>query len=437
VFYSREFVGIHLALLAMVVGGVWLLEGRQFRYILLFSSLYFNHIGFDVQGLSIRFDYLVCAAFVVVHIGHVPAALRHREVVYAYGLLASFLASSLFFAPAPAYSVRKFAIIAIYVVTATTVLRPRVHGLPMEDLLRLFVRVGNVVLLISVAGYILFLQGIDIGFVKAQEAVWLRGPMLNPNLFGSTAAVIGLLNLRTVLSRGLSVEGLAAVTLATVSVFLSYTRSAWLLFVVFSILFILLSLLDARRIRPRHIVLVVAISIGVWSFASVVGALGFQQKVGDILELQSGTGLVRVFAFQAGVQDWLHSPMFGRGFQTYELLIGAESDPTIIQQMIMTLQILQYGGVVALAWFVALVVRMHRRALDARRGEMAQRTESLALTAILGFDLLILAYQASSGLVLPFFWFYAFVVSYLVDDRLRASAAQVETPEVGKVPGLR
>ncbi len=419
VFYNREFAGTHLLLLGLVVLIAWVGTRARLAHVLLFSSLFFSHVGFDYRGLNIRLDYLVCALVLLPNLINIRELWRQRTGQYVALLLLCFALSSIWFAPAPSYSLRKLAIVVIYAVTAAIVLAPTSHRLDLGELVGTLLRVGNVVLLLSLIGFALFYAGVDLGFVKDRETAWLRGPMLNPNLFGSTAAVLGLLNLDTAL-RGerAGVVRWGALIISVACVFLSYTRAAWLLFAVCGAALVLWRFFKARRIRFAH---VLAITLGglVMAFLPRLAiALGFEEKLGGLFQFETGTGLVRVVMLQEGLSDWLHSPIFGNGFQSFERLLGADQDPTIVQQMILTLQVLQYGGLVALLLFAGLVLRVHR---DAWRAIRADRTGTDARPVgamLLGFDLLLAAYQATSGLLLAFFWFYLFLLVHLARQRL-------------------
>jgi hypothetical protein len=430
VFYNRDFAGLHLVLLGLVALVAWATTRGRFGHVLLFTSLFFNQVGFDYRGLNVRLDYLVCASLLVPNVGHLRELWRTREAKYVVLLLLTFALSSMMLGIAPGYSLRKLTILVIYAVTAAVVLAPGVHGEAMENLIEQLLRTGNLVLLLSLLGFALFQEGTDIGFIKDRETAWLRGPMLNPNLFGSTAAVLGLLNLGGLLRKdGACTRAWLGFVVAGSCVFLSYTRAAWLLFAAGGMAMILWAFGASRGLRFAPLLVAALACVAVVNLDRIGAALGFEEKLVDLLQLRTGTGLARVVMVQEGLQDWLGSPLLGKGFQSFDLVLGADQDPTVVQQMVLTLQVLQYGGLVALFWLVAFATRLHRDIWQAKRVASDAAAHWPLGAMLLGFDVLLAAYQATSGIVLPFFWFYAFLLVHLAQQRLE----RAETPAIAPV----
>jgi O-antigen ligase len=272
------------------------------------------------------------------------------------------------------------------------------------------------------------------GFMKERDQSWLRGPMINPNVFGSTSATLLVLNAAIALRSAGSYWAHAAWTLVSAAcVFLSYTRAAWILAVPFTLLVVFWWVLGSGRLRLGHLLLMTALLASAISFGPIAGALQFEDKLGSLFELSSGTAVDRIVIAGQGLQDWLGNPLFGTGFQTYEFLAGADQDPTIPVPGVLFVQLLQYGGTGALMCFLAFLWVLHRRAAHAVRRSAGWLSDDALLPLILALDLLVAAYQVTSAIFIAYFWFLAMLVAYLIEERLSVSPASrtlTELPEM-------
>lgn len=415
-FYDESYFGLHLGLFIIVTTVAWWNDKQDFWLTALFVAIFFNNVVFHVGEVNVRLDYILCAIVLLIEMLSRGRMRLYRRSFVFFLFLVSLLISTLANAPALFYGLRKLGIVVTYVVTAVLVIGNAVKARELEARFERFIRVGNIVLLMSIAGYFLSYSGIDFGFLKDRlGAFWLKGPMLNANLFGSTAAALGVLNLwMTLYDQGRKWTYRSFFFLSVVGVFLSYTRTAWAFFA----LFFLFSILLARRfniIKDMRPVLMTVLSVAVVAllFGNVLAVFGFESKLESFFDFDVGSGVVRLAAFEEGLNDWLRSPVVGRGFETFEYETGAAEDPNQLMQIIFFLQILQYGGLAALSFFLFLMFLLHRNALRFIR-TADERSRSKVVALVLAFDLLVCSYQISSGMVLPFFWFIlAFLWSFV------------------------
>lgn len=416
-YYSTATVPIHIAIYVAVVLWAYLGGSVSMRHAAIFAAIYFNNIVFEL-GATIRLDYVVCLSAMLLYVGSWRAK-RPVEFWWLAAMLTVLLISSIVASVAPAYSIRKLTILGIYVIGAAVILSPAAHRRPMMQVLGEFLAVGNRVLAVSLIAYLLLITvGLDIGFIKARDQAWLRGPMLNPNTFGSTASTLLILNAAVALRSELRASAHAGWTLvAAACVFLSYTRAAWLLALVFGAAIATWWLWGSGRIRAVHLALAATVVVAALSIAPLGSALGFDDKFASLFALSEGTALDRLLIANEGIQDWLSNPVFGTGFQTYELLVGADEDPTVWVPSVMFVQLLQYGGTGALLCFLCFLYVLHRRSLDQLRRAGGWRAGDVLIPLLMCIDLLVVAYQVTSAIVLAYFWFFAILLAYLLDER--------------------
>jgi hypothetical protein len=422
-YYSTETVPLHIAAYVLVVLWSHLGGGVSLRHAVIFGAIYFNNIVFEL-GATVRLDYLICLGAGLLYVGSWRAR-RPPEAWWLIAVLVVLAASSVLVGVAPAYSLRKLAILGIYLLGATVVLSPAAHGRPMIDVVREFLAVGNRVLALSLVAYVVLLAtGWDMGFIKDRDQEWLRGPMLNPNTFGSTASTLLMLNSAVALrSEGRTSRHGAWAAVAAACVFLSYTRAAWILAVAFGGVLLAWWLAGGGRIRGVHFVLASGAVLAAIGIGPLGAALQFDEKFTSLFALSEGTAVDRLVLANQGLQDWLASPWLGTGFQTYEFLVGADADPTVWVPSVLFVQLLQYGGTFALLGFLAFLVVLHARSRRALGPSGGVRTADVLVPLVLGVDLMVVAYQVTSAIVLGYFWFFAVLVAYVVDERLSAAPA--------------
>lgn len=421
-YYAVEARLWHLVFWAGIVAWSWLRDGGSLGYSALFAAIFFNNLAIEV-GVTLRLDYVLCASLALAAVPRV-AGRRFPPEVWVLGLLLSaLLVSSTVAAASPSFSVRKLGIVAIYVVASAMVVAPAAAQTSTMDLLRRFLRVANRVLLVSLVGYLVQVGvGLDLGLIKETDAAWLRGPMINANLFGSTAAAVGVLCLAVALFADPAPRRTYLLWwgVAAACVFLSYTRAAWLVFGLASAAVWIWSAFSRRALGVPHLVALggaVVLGLGIGQLAAM---LNFEQKLGSVFAVSSGTGLDRVVVAQAGLRDWLESPVLGKGFEAWEYAHGTDQDPTAFVQMVLFVQLLEYGGAVTFGLFGLFLVMLHWRGFKVMRRSGGAWSGDVVVPLLLVLDAMIVAYQATSGLQLAFFWFLAMFAVYVIEERMAA-----------------
>ena len=307
------------------------------------------------------------------------------------------------------------------------------------------VRFGSLMLAISLAGYFLFFSGVDLGMVRVEYGiVWLRGSMVNPNIFGAAAAMV----LVAALTRFLrEIEGrrrgalfdAGALIIASASLLVSFSRAAWML----SLLAVAASLFLSPRPRGRQLAAAAAILASVLAGGALTAVLSrsFNARLhldprlrpataGEFGEpaldeywnssrhaltptampfrerLYNGADSAnwRIEVSVRALRDWSASPIIGRG--TDSLLLR---NPRYPQDYIpiTAVAILHDWGIMALLLYAAFLLlagwRLWKRLL--RPSPFSARYPEFFPV----FFLLTLHAQVSTTLQLAFFWVLAAV----------------------------
>ena len=307
------------------------------------------------------------------------------------------------------------------------------------------VRFGSLMLAISLAGYFLFFSGVDLGMVRVEYGiVWLRGSMVNPNIFGAAAAMV----LVAALTRFLrEIEGrrrgalfdAGALIIASASLLVSFSRAAWML----SLLAVAASLFFSPRPRGRRLAAAAAILASVLAGGALTAVLSrsFNARLhldprlrpataGEFGEpaldeywnssrhaltptampfrerLYNGADSAnwRIEVSVRALRDWSASPIIGRG--TDSLLLR---NPRYPQDYIpiTAVAILHDWGIMALLLYAAFLLlagwRLWKRLL--RPSPFSARYPEFFPV----FFLLTLHAQVSTTLQLAFFWVLAAV----------------------------
>ena len=398
----------------------------RFLSVFLVVSIFFNKLIIPLDDLNLRFDFLVCTIYVLTHFRRRFIRNLPPPIWLAFVLVAWFAIISMVNSSSPLFSLQKLSILALYALTSMVFIRNIAdQGELLDFVFGPFLGAANVVLTVSLLGFALYPFGVDIGFVRFDGEPWLEGPMAIANVFGSVSAVVVLLNLVPVLFPSKRMKRHPGYLLSSgVCVFLSYTRAAWILVVFFGFIVWLVSFLRNRAQRRRPLLVLAICSFVGLALYEIGPQIGYGLKQESLVEFEEGSGLGRIVAMEEGIQDWLRRPIVGNGFQEFEYLTRADRDPGQIQSISLFLQLLQYGGLIAAGIFLGGMVMVHLRLFKIIEKDTMEDWPA-ALTAVLCLDLLIVAYQITSGIWLPFFWFILFFSTGLV-YRMRG---RVATPD--------
>ena len=310
------------------------------------------------------------------------------------------------------------------------------------DFLTLF---GTGMMAVSLAGYLLFFAGIDLGMVRIEFGViWLRGSLANPNIFGAAAGLV----LISVLARFItsnqfpgrrSFFDLGALVIASAALVVSFSRAAWVL----AMLAAAAVFLYARRERKNWFPALSALLLSVLIISMIAssGSKAFNAKLelnpeirpasaGEFGEpaqdrfvnapynalaptaapfqrrLQYDFSSLRwrfVTSWRA-LRDWQKNPVMGRGTDSLML-----SHPGIPQYYLPVtwVAILHDWGIVALALYIAFLLLAGSHL--GKRLFLPSAPSGLALAIFLVFFFQTLQSQVTTTLSLASFWVLAAV----------------------------
>ena len=115
---------------------------------------------------------------------------------------------------------------------------------------------GTGMVAISLVSYFLFLIGVDLGMVRVQSGIiWLRGSLVNPNIFGAAAGMV----LISVLVRFLtsikfpnrnSIFDFGALIVVSAALVVSFSRAVWILVAMGAVAVFLFTRRDRKNWFP-------------------------------------------------------------------------------------------------------------------------------------------------------------------------------------------
>jgi hypothetical protein len=365
--------------LILFLSAVYYLRRPDFPFALylLLISIFFSRIYWEVYGYTIRLEQLACLLlFLTLIYELLKKKLKLKVSFQAILVLALFpmmLISSLW---GTKYSILSLKKALIYVPYLLGFLALIVYLQKKEDLIKAWnflYAAGCVAVGISVIGFYLFFAGIDFGMVRMEWASFsLRGTFIIPNILGSTAVIIFVTAFMRLISKNEQKKNiwfdLVAMAIAVSGLMMSLTRVAWICGVVGILLALIFS---ARRLAPKTMLLSLAVmmaAMGLTYLATThlkppVGKAVKERTLGEFGEPKkdqywipqntnridySGkiqeTGKVkealkddrtfhqtltdnpnyitmqrRIRALKMALQDWLSSPVLGRGTDSFLL----------------------------------------------------------------------------------------------------------------------
>jgi hypothetical protein len=213
----------------------------------------------------------------------------------------------------------------------------------LNRVLVVFIVVGVLEALYSILSFALIQKGIDMGGTHAPYGVlYARGTFLEGNLFGSFQMMIGLILMSILFCRSLAEHRvLIVISLFTVLValILSYTRAAWIAFVLGLVAYVLLfqRQLILRYIRHLPLVLVLCMFIAVMAYGFAMSRrigssnlLGvYVHRLTKIVDYRSETSSLRLRVWVGSIRFWLRNPVFGNGTDSIKVLAADTTLPKL------------------------------------------------------------------------------------------------------------
>lgn len=384
--------------------------------LLLFASM----IGFyryDIGGVTLRFDQLT---LLIVFLAWIPGLLVGRNRLYGVPLLipaagyitVNFLSSALY-APDKMAGYRGSVLLLIYVlmyVFSAMVLQgqgQRLKGAVKVLLLLGFLQAAYAMIALAANFGGVWLGGIRFGHVES--AASLMGAFQEPNLFAAFAAAVSLMYI-ALLAGGKGVidskkAGIGLI-LVLMALILSYTRAAWVGFMVGMVLLIFIQKPPRNLFNPRTaaivVMLVLVLLFVVIPLENTISSGTVSTRISETFNFSGGSAEGRVEVQRTAIERWKYAILLGNGTLTLPPVPPAGS--WIYSSVLQALHDTGLFGVLFLLWFqvgvIIIVLRSYRQTQDPfyRAALAGFACGSIAIN---------IASQASSFLWLGFPWIYA------------------------------
>jgi multisubunit Na+/H+ antiporter MnhF subunit len=463
--------------LIVFLSAVYYLRRRDFPFALylLLVSVFFSRIYWEVFGYTVRLEQLSCLLlFLTLIYDLLKKKLKLKvnfQAILVLSLFPMMLISSLWGTTYSVLSLKKSLIYVPYLL-AFLALVPYLQK--KGDLIKawnFFYAAGCIALGLSVIGFYLFFLGIDFGMVRMEWGSFsLRGTFIIPNILGSTAVIIFVTAFMRLISKNEQKKtiwfDLVAMAIAVSGLMMSLTRAAWICGVVGILLGLIFS---ARRLALKTTLLGLAVmiaTVGLTYLATThlklpagkvvkettLGEFGepkmdrywIPQKTNrvDYLGKIKETAKVReaikdnrpfqqtlaedqnyitmqrrIRASKMALQDWLSSPIIGRGTDSF--LIENNNQPEYYLSSTWVTILHDWGliafllhGVFLLAVFLGIIKR--------NLGTTQLSIKAFSSTLLIILILTSIMYQISTTMQLFIFWVLLAFFSSAASARLTA-----------------
>lgn len=465
--------------LIVVLSAVYYLRRRDFPFALylLLVSVFFSRIYWEVFGYTVRLEQLSCLLlFLTLIYDFMKKKLKFKvsfQAILVLSLFPMMLISSLW---GTTYSILSLKKSLIYVPYLLAFLALVLYLQKKEDLIKawnFFYAAGCMALGLSLAGFYLFFTGIDFGMVRMEWGSFsLRGTFIIPNILGSTAVIIFVTAFMRLISKKEQKKNiwfdLVAMVLAVSGLMMSLTRAAWICGVGGILLALIFS---ARRLALKTTLVSLAVMIATLGLTYVatthlkppvgkavnektLGEFGEPKKdpywipqktnridySGKIQETAKAQEAIkdnrpfqltltdnpnyitiqrRIRAAKMALQDWLSSPIIGRGTDSF--LIENNNQPDYYLSSTWVTILHDWGligfllhGVFLSAVFLGIIKRISRTTQLSIKVFSSTLLIVLILTSIM--------YQITTTMQLSIFWVLLALFSSVASARFAAES---------------
>ncbi|MDD5432274.1 MAG: hypothetical protein PHO70_04725 [Candidatus Omnitrophica bacterium] len=342
------------------------------------------------------------------------------------------LFSSIFFSPIKALSLRKVALLAMYIsfyfVIVNFIFSLNKHDLKIRRIIQLFLCLGISAVLFGVVSLLfsrvfgLVLFGVDrilaYHFIDGQGGVIYRifATMQEPNIYGSTCCFFALVFFGLFISRRLglkeySVLILLGLEISLLGLLFSYTRGAWLAYllgvIILSIILKLLRLKYSTFLKDCFLVsFVFSTIVAIWFILDKEIFSGYKLKFWSMFGYYTGTGWDRIWAWSTVLKDIKFDLQlfFGHGTQAHLNLFHIYEDIEVLGIGNFFLDTLHSTGIIGLScliWIHVILIKLMWKVFIEARSRLLK---NMILITFVSCLCLTIAYQFTQGYWLSFPW---------------------------------
>lgn len=424
------------ALILLVLFGLFIiiLIKLEFGLYLLIIASVFNRYSVEYAGLTMRPDQLM-AVLVVLGLS-LQVFIRRKQLhrspldlpIICYVLinvLASLINSPYFYLR---QSLQRCALILVASLCYFAIFNFIDAEEILKKSLKVFLAIGVLEVAYGVSAVLLLgLTGINIGIQRGYPFLGgvPYGTLLEANIFGSFSMAIGLILLTYYLSdyyhRWRRLIGLSFV-LVMIGLILSYTRAAWLGFLL-GLAF--LPFLMRERLFLKSFKMVVAVSAAVVLFAILSSIAVFNRifrtgayidRFSNIINLETPAARMRLIGFRVAISEWKGHPFIGNGTDTMKLNPQVGWIPNIF---IITLHDTGVVGLAILLWMLGAFLLICLFTLRRMKNGFYKTNLIAFLVSFIG---LMMAYQATSAHWLGFMWIHMGLTMAIIRMSLQEAA---------------
>lgn len=397
--FGAAVLGVTTAMLLIFLGG-W-----KMQVALLVVATTLTRFAFRVTDVDLRLDQVLPVALLLGHLGAVSLGRAAWPRIPGTTPLLLFLGlgvCSAFIAGRDVWPAARFGAMLATGVALWFVVARRLADPPRRAwATRLLVGVAAVhgLLAIILVG-LHFLIGSNLGLQPGGPVPFLvYGTFYEANIMGSflAAALVLALGAPALDTVRLVWRWLAIMSIVA-GLALTFTRAAWIATCVGILVLVAGKLSHTRRVLRLLAYLGITIAVVALAFPSL--AMLLSGRVNQTFDFSTGSGYGRLRVVSVALEQWKQEPWLGTGFGTFRdptLGAGADTHGWIPNLTVWSLHDTGIAGTLLLALFLILLFR--NWSLPEARPYLAAVTT------------LVVAFQATPGIVLGYFWLFCGMVS--------------------------
>jgi len=307
----------------------------------------------------------------------------------------------------------------------------------IEKAVKAILIVGVLEAIYGLTLYTFFLLGKDIGGVQIDPVISIPkvyGTIWEANIFGVFLVSIALIIFNLLLSSEFAKFRpwlLGGFFLVLGGVIASFTRSAWVVLVMFLFVSLLISIKFFLKRPGLLLFLVIFISI----FAILLnspfsdfGSIGLETVITEGLGVgffaDYSTLTFRFVRVDLALEEWTTNPLLGLGTNSFgqrHYDPSQENAPDYLG--VLFVQNLYDAGIVGLGLLLALIILQVKRGVKFLKLSPDPKYKALMKGLLIGFLALIVAYQSTSAFWFGFNWIYLGLMSAIYEKGLQKSLA--------------
>jgi O-antigen ligase len=313
-------------------------------YVLLIAAM-LSFIAVDVGPVTVRPDQVVTLILALVVFLFVISGKRSAVTTSLDWLLIAYLLlnvlSSLVHAPDLRTSLQRCLMLAItigaYFVGTQLIRTPKI----VSKVIVLLIVCGVVEAFYGILSVYLLTKGVNIGGAYvATGDIYATGTFLEGNIFGSFQMMIALILMSFLFSGTFTPEKiwlLLALVVVLIASLMSFTRAAWLGFLMGSMSYVVFNRRKILLRVSKHLsVLLAAVlffliagySVSAFISRGSVSLLDrYSERVNRLLDYSSGTGSARVEAWKHSIHFWKRNPILGNGTDSIKVVAKGSRMP--------------------------------------------------------------------------------------------------------------